>query len=188
VETLAIRLATGATWTPLDYFAPVLNYAVMLLLALRGSHPRPEQAPEARAEADASFDAARVAAGATVGAMRRCEFSTGAFFEPITAWEPPARLAFDVRAQPLPMEEWSFYAKLRPPHLERSFRSLRGEFRLVALPGGRTRLEGRTWYALELAPAPYWRAWCDWIVHRIHARVLAHIARESTGGPSGARD
>src|SRR5258708_37304058 len=39
-------------------------------------------------------------AGSGVGAIRRCEFSTGAFVEPITAWEPPARLAFDLAPEP----------------------------------------------------------------------------------------
>lgn len=113
--------------------------------------------------------------GEGLGAVRRCEFSTGAFVEPITAWEPPNRLAFDVRSQPSPMEEWSFYRKVHPPHLEDSFRSLRGEFRLIRLADGRTRLEGRTWYALDLAPVGYWRWLADRIVHRIHARVLAHV-------------
>jgi uncharacterized membrane protein YhaH (DUF805 family) len=113
--------------------------------------------------------------GTGAGAMRRCEFSTGAFVEPITAWEPPLRLAFDVVAQPDAMEEWSFYARVRPPHLGHSFRALRGEFRLAPLPGGRTRLEGSTWYALDLAPRAYWRLVADAIVHRIHGRVLAHV-------------
>lgn len=114
--------------------------------------------------------------GEGVGAVRHCEFSTGAFVEPITVWDPPRRLAFDVVDYPLPMEEWSFYADLRPPHLEDSFRSVRGEFRLVPLEGGRTRLEGSTWYELELAPEVYWRPWADTIVHRIHLRVLRHVA------------
>lgn len=117
--------------------------------------------------------------GEGVGAVRRCEFSTGAFVEPITAWEPPARLAFDVLECPLPMRETSFYARVEPPHLGRSFRSVRGEFRLIALPGGRTRLEGRTWYRLELRPVAYWRSVSDFIVHRIHRRVLEHVKRLS---------
>jgi uncharacterized membrane protein YhaH (DUF805 family) len=124
--------------------------------------------------------------GEGVGAVRRCEFSTGAFVEPITAWEPPARLAFDVLAEPLPMEEWSFYARVRPPHLELSFHSLRGEFRLLELPGGRTRLEGTTWYRLELFPLGYWRLLSDGIVHRIHGRVLAHV-KSLSERDSGAR-
>jgi uncharacterized membrane protein YhaH (DUF805 family) len=117
--------------------------------------------------------------GTGVGAVRTCEFSTGAFVEPITAWEPPARLAFDVASQPAPMREWSPYEAVHPPHLDRSFASRRGEFRLVALDGGRTRLEGRTWYELGVFPAAYWRPWAEWLVHRIHARVLEHIARRS---------
>ena len=120
--------------------------------------------------------------GEGVGALRRCEFSTGAFVEPITAWEPPTRLAFDVIEHPPPMHEWSFYAELSPPHLERSFRALRGEFRLSALEGGRTLLEGSTWYRLEIRPLAYWRVWSDAFVHRIHRRVLEHVARLAEGG------
>ena len=113
--------------------------------------------------------------GEGVGAVRHCEFTTGPFVEPITHWEPPVRLAFDVAQRPEPMEEWSFYERVHPPHLESSFRAVRGEFRLIALEGGRTRLEGSTWYELELAPTGYWRVIADWIVHRIHTRVLAHV-------------
>ncbi|MEM7515619.1 MAG: hypothetical protein AAF368_01665, partial [Planctomycetota bacterium] len=70
--------------------------------------------------------------GEGVGAVRHCEFSTGAFVEPITVWDEPRRLSFDVIAQPVPMEEWSFYEDVHPPHLENNFRSVRGEFRLTA--------------------------------------------------------
>jgi uncharacterized membrane protein YhaH (DUF805 family) len=118
--------------------------------------------------------------GAGPGAIRRCEFSTGAFVEPITVWDPPRRLAFEVVSQPPPMHEWSPYRDLHPPHLDSTMRSRRGEFRLVALPGGRTRLEGSTWYELDLAPQAYWSIWSDLIVHRIHRRVLEHISREAT--------
>lgn len=123
--------------------------------------------------------------GEGVGAIRRCEFSTGAFVEPITAWEPGRRLSFDVVRQPPPLEEWSPYASVHPPHLDGYFRSVRGEFRLVPLPGGRTRLEGSTWYELDLAPVFYWRIQADWLVHRIHERVLEHVkARAEAGGGS----
>ncbi|MCZ6597254.1 MAG: hypothetical protein O7B99_06435 [Planctomycetota bacterium] len=119
--------------------------------------------------------------GEGVGAVRRCEFSTGAFVEPITVWDEPARLAFDVVAQPPPMHEWSPYRNVHPPHLDGAFRSTAGEFRLIALPDGRTRLEGSTWYELDLHPTWYWRLWADFLVHRIHGRVLEHIARETEG-------
>jgi hypothetical protein len=117
-----------------------------------------------------------------VGAVRHCEFSTGSFVEPITRWEPPTRLSFDVVQQPDPMEEWSPYRHVNAPHLVDSMRSKRGEFRLIALPGGRTRLEGSTWYELEMFPQAYWTLWSDALIHAIHHRVLRHIKRLSEGG------
>jgi hypothetical protein len=113
--------------------------------------------------------------GRGVGAVRHCVFSTGAFVEPITAWEPGRRLAFDVTAQPPPLREWSPYAGLVPPHLDGYFRSRRGEFRLVPLAGGRTRLEGSTWYEMRLYPEGYWVLFADALVSRIHGRVLGHV-------------
>ena len=113
--------------------------------------------------------------GLGVGAVRYCEFSTGPFVEPITAWEEPSRLAFDVASQPRPMAEWSPYRRVHAPHLDDYFRSRRGEFRLVRLPGDRTRLEGRTWYELAMAPQIYWKALADAIISRIHIRVLTHV-------------
>ena len=113
--------------------------------------------------------------GRGVGAVRRCEFSTGPFVEPITTWDEPRRLRFDVTAAPIPMEEWSPYRKVYAAHLDQGFRSRRGEFLLAELPGGRTRLEGRTWYTLDIHPAWYWRLYADGIVHTIHRRVLRHV-------------
>lgn len=113
--------------------------------------------------------------GQGVGAVRHCEFSTGSFVEPITGWDPPTRLGFDVSAQPAPMNEWSPYRQIVPPHLDHHFRSRRGEFPLTPLSGDQTRLEGTTWYELDFFPLPYWRLWADWIVHSIHRRVLDHI-------------
>ncbi len=113
--------------------------------------------------------------GAGVGAIRYCEFSTGAFVEPITAWEPGVRLAFDVIASPPPLREWSPYRQLAPPHLDGYLQSRRGEFRLIALPDGRTRLEGSTWYELKVGPDAYWRMFSDALIRRIHLRVLNHV-------------
>ena len=126
--------------------------------------------------------------GTGVGAVRRCEFSTGPFVEPITAWEEPSRLAFDVSEQPPPLHEWSPYRRVHAQHLLDTLRSRRGEFRLVALAGGRTRLEGRTYYQLSMEPQNYWVFYADALIHQIHRRVLAHIAREVTSGrDSGPR-
>lgn len=117
--------------------------------------------------------------GSGVGAVRHCEFSTGAFVEPITRWDEPERLSFDVIAQPAPMHEWSFYANVHPPHLDGYLRSKSGEFRLIALEGGRTRVEASTWYELDIHPRIYWRLYTDRFIAAIHMRVLEHVARES---------
>ncbi len=117
--------------------------------------------------------------GEGVGAVRYCEFSTGAFVEPITSWDAPHRLAFDVTENPPPMRELSPYELVDAPHLNGFMRSKRGEFRLVPLEGGRTRLEGTTVYALEIFPSTYWQLWTDHIVGKIHHRVLTHIKAEA---------
>jgi len=115
--------------------------------------------------------------GAGVGAVRYCEFTTGSFVEPITHWQPPLRLGFDVSEQPDPMVEMTPYRHIHPPHLRNSFRSVRGEFRIVPLANGNVRLEGRTWYKLDIGPTFYWELVTDKILHDIHMRVLNHIKR-----------
>jgi len=123
-----------------------------------------------------AYPVGAVIEGRGEGAVRRCRFSTGDFVEPITAWEAPHRLAFDVREQPPPMRELSPWGAVHPPHLDGFLRSRRGEFRLQALPGGRTSLTGTTWYENRMWPAAYWRLWSDGLISRIHGRVLRHVA------------
>lgn len=113
--------------------------------------------------------------GEGVGAVRHCEFSTGPFVEPITRWEPPHRLSFDVSSQPPSMTELSPYRHVNAPHLEGYMVSRRGEFRLIPLPGGRTRLEGSTWYTMAIFPERYWVVPAELLLHAIHGRVLAHV-------------
>lgn len=113
--------------------------------------------------------------GTGVGAVRYCEFSTGDFVEPITAWSPGHLLAFSVRKSAQPMRELSPYPGLDTAHLHDYMVSKHGQFVLEALPGGRTRLTGTTWYQHHLWPASYWRVYSDSIIHSIHLRVLNHI-------------
>jgi len=115
------------------------------------------------------------------GAMRYCIFSTGPFVEPIRVWDEPNLLKFDVTSNPPPMKEWSPWNNVHPPHLENFLVSQGGQFRLIELPGGRTRLEGTTWYQHHMWPAAYWRLWSDFIIHRIHLRVLNHVKMLSEG-------
>jgi hypothetical protein len=112
--------------------------------------------------------------GRGAGAVRHCVFSTGAFVEPIEVWDEPRCLAFRVTDQPPPLEELSPF-HIHPPHLDNFLVSHRGQFRLEALPDGRTRLEGTTWYTNRMWPADYWGLWADGLIHRIHRRVLDHV-------------
>lgn len=114
--------------------------------------------------------------GQGVGAVRYCEFSTGPFVEPITTWDPPHHLAFDVRESPPTMHEWSPYNTVYAPHLDGVLKSRRGEFVLTPLADGGTRLTGRTVYTFDMAPEPFWGLWSDASIHAIHLRVLHHIA------------
>ncbi len=113
--------------------------------------------------------------GTGVGAIRYCEFTTGPFVEPITVWDYPNRLAFDVTQSPPSMMEWSPYQVVHAPHLMGNMLSRRGQFKLIRLGPNRTRLEGTTWYTLDMEPGAYWTLWSDFLVHRIHQRVLKHI-------------
>jgi uncharacterized membrane protein YhaH (DUF805 family) len=114
--------------------------------------------------------------GSGAGAIRRCVFSTGAFVEPITAWEERRRLAFNVLEQPPVMRELSWKRDFVPAHVSDHYlRSTAGEFLLEPLPGGRTRIVGTTWYQLQFWPSSYWRLWSDAIIHRIHLRVLNYV-------------
>jgi hypothetical protein len=113
--------------------------------------------------------------GQGVGAERKCAFSTGAFVEPIEVWNEPTLLRFSVTENPAPMREWSWLGPIDPPHLHGYFTARAGQFRLISLAEGVTRLEGTTWYQHNMRPASYWRIYSDYIVHRVHLRVLNHI-------------
>lgn len=116
--------------------------------------------------------------GKGVGAVRHCNFSTGSFVEPITVWNEPSLLKFSVNSQPATMKELSIY-DIQPNHLHGYWQSKQGQFELVRLPNGGTRLVGTTWYINKIKPSFYWTLWSDYIVHKIHFRVLAHIKQQA---------
>jgi hypothetical protein len=116
--------------------------------------------------------------GAGMGAVRYCNFTTGSFVEPITVWDEPKLLKFSVEEQPAPMKELSFW-DIDAPHLHDYFVSKEGQFKLTALPNGKTLLEGTTWYYHNIKPAIYWQIWSNHIIHKIHNRVLTHIKKNA---------
>jgi hypothetical protein len=159
-SSVVIDAAPAAVWTGVIAFSPIPT-PTSPLFRLGLAYPM-----RARIE------------GSGVGATRYCIFSTGAFVEPITVWEPGKRLGFDVVESPPPLRELSF-RRIKPPHLEGYLLARRGEFRLVSLPDGRTRLEGSTWYEQRLRPEGYWVIFSDYVISAIHRRVLDHIKTET---------
>ena len=111
------------------------------------------------------------------GAVRHCELSTGDMVERVEVWDPPRELRFAVISTPPPMRELSPYRDVTPPHLHGFYVVKEGQFRLTPLPGGRTQVDGTSWYEHGLEPAGYWRLWCDYIGHGIHRQVFESIKR-----------
>jgi hypothetical protein len=114
--------------------------------------------------------------------VRHCNFSTGSFVEPITTWDEPRLLAFNVVSQPASMREWSWMHEIQPAHLHGYLQVQRGQFRLLPIvrDGQRhTLVVGTTWYQNKMWPNLYWRIWCDNLIHSIHMRVLRHIKQQS---------
>jgi hypothetical protein len=118
--------------------------------------------------------------GAGPTATRYCDFSTGKLVEPVLIWDDQRRLRFTVASNPLPMQEWTPYAQMHPPHLDGFLVSRQGEFQLEPLPDGGTRLRATTWYQHHLLPARYWRWWSDYIIHQVHGMVLENIKDRSS--------
>ncbi|HEY2822588.1 MAG TPA: DUF805 domain-containing protein [Candidatus Acidoferrum sp.] len=116
------------------------------------------------------------------GAIRHCVFSTGPFVEPIEIWDEPRLLSFGVTSTPAPLNELTPFGHIEPKHLHGYFVSEKGQFALTELPGGRTRLEGTTSYRNAIWPGQYWQLWSDYIIHRVHMRVLQHIKLQAEAG------
>lgn len=125
--------------------------------------------------------------GAHTGGVRVCTLSTGVLVEDIDAWEPNRRLAWRARNTPPPLTELNPIAEVDAAHLHGYYRSVRGEFVLDPLPGGRTLLTRRTWYTHDLYPAAYWRMWCDMAASKIHRYVLEEVRFAAENRPAGAR-
>lgn len=125
----------------------------------------------------ATLDAPRV------DAVRRCEFSTGMALETVERWDPPRELVFRIDTQPDPMVEQTLWRGPRQPHLDGWVRNERGQFTLARLPGERTRLVARSWVAVRIAPAGYWRLYTDAVVHAIHRRVMGHAKARAEAAP-----
>jgi hypothetical protein len=113
--------------------------------------------------------------GGGAGALRIGIFSTGVARERVTAWQPGARLAFEVLSQPPAMEEMSPYRRVYAPHVEGYLDTFETSFELQALPGGGTRLTLRSAHVLRIDPVLYWEPIARWALGRNVSAVLSDI-------------
>lgn len=139
------------------------------------SFPPMEKPTEFMFRAGIAYPTHATITGTGCGAVRHCVFNTGTFVEPITVYDKPRLLRFNVTSQARPMNELSPYGDLHPPHLNGYMMSKQGQFLIgQAAPEG-TDLQGTTWYQNRMEPYFYWRFFSDAIIHKIHERVLAHV-------------
>jgi len=112
----------------------------------------------------------------------KCSVADGAALAEITNYIPRQRLTFAIAHTPPPMKELSLYKDIHPPHLNGYFRVRNGTFHLRPLPGHRTELTGSTVYQYEIWPVQYWKLWTDFILDRMHLKVLNVIKEKVEGG------
>jgi hypothetical protein len=166
VDASVVWAFAGRWWSPLGYLNPVWTVRQQLL----------RDAPDWLAPALVAWTLPFLWIGVSMTLRRAVDAGRSPwwcllFFVPLINYATMLWLA----AQPPPMREWSPYREVNPPHLDGYFRATHGEFRLIPLPGGRTRLEGRTRYQVSLFPQVYWTLPAGRLVTAIHERVLRHI-------------
>lgn len=108
----------------------------------------------------------------------KCSLPDGEALAEITDYVPGRRLEFSFSRTPAPMKELSPY-NIHPPHLDGYFRIRKGTFSLRPMPGNRTELKGITVYQHEIWPVQYWKLWTDFILDRMHLKVL-HVVKQNT--------
>lgn len=114
-----------------------------------------------------------------VGAARECRLSTGVMSEQVTAVEKGRILRFKVLDTPESMKETNPFGPVHAMHLRGYYVCDEGEFKLEALPGGRTRLTGTSWYHHRFGPGWYWSLWTDAVVEDVHQLVFDEIKARS---------
>lgn len=120
---------------------------------------------------------------ARIGAVRRCQFSTGLVLERVDGLEPGRRLHFTIFQQGPLLRELSPY-RIQPRHLDAEYvRSVAGEFVLTPRTDGTTLLETTSWYTCRYEPAAYWTVLTEGIIHDIHGWVLQAIRAKAEAQP-----
>ena len=118
------------------------------------------------------------------GKIIDCEFTTGRFVGEINEWKENKLIQFTVKEQPQSMKELSLW-DIEPPHVNAYFNCEKGLFKLTKLPNGNVLLEGKTWYRHQIRPNAYWKFWSNYVMDKVHSRVLTYVkenAEKQNGG------
>jgi hypothetical protein len=104
-----------------------------------------------------------------VGAVRKASFERGLVFtETVTTWEPGARLAFTIVADPVPPEALDEHVTIGGPY----FDVLEGEYRLEVLAPDRVRLHLSSQHRLSTRFNAYAGWWSDLVMSDIQGAIL----------------
>ncbi len=104
-----------------------------------------------------------------VGAVRKASFERGLVFtETVTTWEPLARLAFTIVADPVPPEALDEHVTIGGPY----FDVLEGEYRLEVLAPDRVRLHLSSQHRLSTRFNAYAGWWSDLVMSDIQGAIL----------------
>ncbi len=104
-----------------------------------------------------------------VGAVRKASFERGLVFtETVTTWEPLARLAFTIVADPVPPEALDEHVTIGGPY----FDVLEGEYRLEVLAPDRVRLHLSSEHRLSTRFNAYAGWWSDLVMSDIQGAIL----------------
>ena len=104
-----------------------------------------------------------------VGAVRKASFERGLVFtETVTTWEPLARLAFTIVADPVPPEALDEHVTIGGPY----FDVLEGEYRLEVLAPDRVRLHLSSQHRLSTRFNAYAGWWSDLVLSDIQGAIL----------------
>ncbi len=104
-----------------------------------------------------------------VGATRKASFERGLVFtETVTTWEPLARLAFTIVADPVPPEALDEHVTIGGPY----FDVLEGEYRLEVLAPDRVRLHLSSEHRLSTRFNAYAGWWSDLVMSDIQGAIL----------------
>jgi len=111
-----------------------------------------------------------------LGAVRHASFEGGVLFiETIDIWQPEQRLAFSIRAQPVPPSTLDEHVTVGGAF----FDVLRGEYRLEPLPNGVTRLHLSSRHRVSTDFNWYAHLWTDAVMRDIQKEILRVIRNRS---------